>query len=78
MNSLSVDKFLSGTFTEWTLKTEINNTINVAVEMETNTVFRKLQSAVACSKDTDVLMFGISLQRMRMYTIMCKHMKDKN
>ena len=56
----------------------MNHSTNVAVEMEPNSVFRKLQSAIAYSKATDVFMFGIPLQRMRMYTIICWHMKDKN
>jgi len=78
MNSLSVDKFHLGAFQDWTLKAELNHGINVAVEMEPNSVFRKLQSAIAYSKATDVFMFGIPLQKMIMYTIICRHMKDKN
>ena len=66
MNSLPVDKFLSGAFEEWTLKAELNHTINVDVEMEPNSVFGKLQSAIAYSKATYVFMFGVSLQRLRM------------
>jgi hypothetical protein len=70
MNSLSIDKFHSGVSKGRTLKAERNHTMNVAMAMEPNFFFRKLRSAIAYSKDTDVFMFGISLQRMRMHTIM--------
>jgi hypothetical protein len=56
----------------------MNHSINAAVEMEPNSVFRKLQSTIAYSKATDFYMFSISLQRTRMYTNIRWHMKDKN
>jgi len=78
MNSLPVNKFHLGAFKEWNVKAELNHSTDVAVEMEPNSFCRKLQSAIAYSNTTDVFKFGIPLQRMRMYTIICWHMKDKN
>ena len=70
MNSLSVDKFYSGAFKEWTLNAELNHTINVAVKMETNSVFRKLQSAIAYSKATDLFMFDLPAKNENVHNYM--------